>query len=147
MVAGVVVLIAEVVFVLLRVVLVQQAALLLYSLHRPSLSYVNIVTIRATECSDFLLGLLVFFHFALTHLLPFACTSPASPPGFTGQHPGQLDGGAASAQGDPPQTQRVHTGGSGRLPPSVDAVCAHVHRRARLPLLQLLLLHPPLRLP
>lgn len=64
---------------------------------------------------------------ALTHLLPFPRTTPVLPPGVTGRHPGQFDGGAASAQRDPPQAQRVHAGGSGRLPPTVDAVRAHTY--------------------
>lgn len=50
--------------------------------------------------------------------------SPVHPSlGAARRHPSQPDGGAASAQRNSQETQRVHAGGDRRLPQALDTVC------------------------
>lgn len=55
-----------------------------------------------------------FFNFNVS------CAHPSL--GAARRHPGQPDGGAAAAQRNPQETERVHAEGEGRLPQTVDTV-------------------------
>lgn len=55
--------------------------------------------------------------------LSISCIRPLL--GAARWHPSKPDRGAASAQRNPQETQRVHAGGDRRLPQAVDAVCTN----------------------